>query len=143
MREYLNSNIEGAFGAIPEPQNILAGSSTSVGTIITVPANCTWQGTIQITGTLTVGLGTALTNANARVTWSPGTGGTPAYTVGQVDLGTPVIAALSLIGGSTSGSVSLYKVVLYAGSTAGILALANTNTTQFFASANGFIVKSL
>lgn len=115
---------------------ILAGSRTTAGTLLTIPARGLWDGFIQIAGSVRAVVGGAATDYRISVTWTPGTGGTPAYTAAELDLA--ISNNLVGSGGENCAGSTSVRVNLYAGTTAGTLALVLTGAPQSaFASANG------
>lgn len=122
--------------------NILNGSATTAVTIITVPANKSWKGKVHVSGSrrTAAALAVAATDCNVHILWTPGTGGTPSYIPVQTDFSTPGQALTVLTGTSANGGSPIIEIEVAAGTTAGTLALAQTNCDQFFGSCSGYII---
>lgn len=120
--------------------DILTGSRTSNGVIITVPANKTWRGSVLASVAHAIAPGGAGALVETRIVWAPGTGGTPAYDIAraQVDLSGVLLA--SLIGSNGASTSPVSDVILYAGTTAGAINLVLTaSPNQAFGSVSGSV----
>lgn len=124
----------------PLSTDILSGSRTTTGTIITVPAGKIWRGTIAVDGCLAVAAGGGTVNANVRVDWTPGTGGTAAYTPARIEIAAVASGGLGGVGSEANDAKAVPDVILYAGTTDGTLVLNQANATNFHAACSGAIV---
>jgi hypothetical protein len=91
-------------------------ATTDGGTLLTVPANSTWLGSVILSATLAVAIGGAAATARPSVTISPDA---PPYsdgdTVVAVALAVPAVAALSLIGGATGATATVESISIQTG----------------------------
>lgn len=126
--------------ASSDPNTLFCASATSAGTLITIPANKKWRGTIAVSGSITAGLNTAATNGNVRITFNPGTGGTTSFTPCQAMVATPLIGLTSLIGISSSNQCVVTDIEVYSGTTSASFSLIQTNMTQYFGMVAGIIM---
>lgn len=119
----------------PAVADILAGSQTGIATVITIPANKVWIGSVQVSGRVEEG------NTGAVfLSWTPGTGGTAAYTPVRCDVAAAVDAGVGNTAVGT-GDANVAKVILYAGTTGGTLSLTTTGTVvALFGTASGYVV---
>jgi hypothetical protein len=122
----------------PLAASILCGSRITAGTIISVPANKFWRGTVSVSASLAPAAGSAATNANARIDWTIAGTGTPAVTLGEVVLSTPAVSGLSGLSNAVSVS-SVVSIFVWGGSAGGTITLNQANCTQFFGNAIGVI----
>ena len=109
--------------------SILNGSrvAATAGTIIVVPANKVWTGTIATSVSKAAAIGDAAASGSAVASWAPGTGGTPAVQIAPSVWAMPAVGALVAVGQSANNGAQA-TVSLYAGTTAGTLTLATTGT---------------
>ncbi len=123
----------------PVISNILSFSRTNDGTLITIPANKIWKGSVQVSGSILSAINAAAVSGHVRIDFTPGTGGTAAYRLAQVVLHTPA-GALATTGTTSNGSVSVMNIEVYAGTTSATISLGSSNATQMFASCSGKII---
>ena len=124
---------------IPDPSNILCGLATaSGGTLITVPAGKTWQGTVTMTASVVVAAAGSALNASARVsTLGVGAQPPPGDYI-RIDLGAPAGAA-AVAGTADSGMVSSPMLLAAPAGNSVSLVLNTTGTTAQSASAVGVL----
>jgi hypothetical protein len=126
----------------PTAANILTGtSSTDAGTIITVPANRIWKGSLTLSGTVTVAAG-----ANAAVTANPnvtvtGATATPAATtiVNQLMIDVAANLAGGTNGSSACDTATVPNLVIVAGTSAATLQLHTGSASHASATAAGYL----
>lgn len=124
----------------PPTGNILAGSTTTdTGTIITVPANKVWRGSISVSAGDSNAIGAAGSTTQPNVAWTPGAGGTAAFNAAHVSLVLPATLLSGVIGAWSTGTVSVSDVVVYAGTGSGTLKLNLNGATAGQGSAMGVL----
>lgn len=128
----------------PVAANILTGTASADGaTIITVPVNRIWQGTIMLSGAVTVAAGASgAVNALPNVTT---TGATAVPAAGavlhQLAISLPANLAGSVTGDGANDAATITGVTVYAGSNAGgaTLKLTFNSATAASATAVGYL----
>jgi hypothetical protein len=106
-----------------------------------MPANKVWIGTVQLAHSHHRAISNAGTTGGLRADWTPGTGGTPAYTVARTEIAVHETSATASTGASDSQAVTVYHIILYAGTTNGILELLLTGSaSNIFGTASGWLV---
>jgi len=117
--------------------DILCGSTTtSGGTIITIPAGRSWRGRVSLSASVVVATGGGAVNASARVSVA-GAGSDPvAGDYLRMDLQAPA-SVLGAVGTGDSGHTSTDMFVTAPAGNTVALVLNTTNTTAQSASANG------
>jgi hypothetical protein len=123
----------------PAAANILSGvATTSTGTVITIPANRVWVGSVTVSGSLALAAAGVGANANVRATV---TGATAAPAAGdflrvELDLATQGAATT----GAVANSATQNGVCIVAGTSAATIQLNFTNATTASCSANGVLL---
>lgn len=141
-------SVQGVVAGVPQKivsapttsANILAGlTTTSGGTVITIPATRTWSGTVIISGSILVAGGGTAISGSVRASIA-GTNAIPSagdYLRCEIQVGNSVIAGMGL---SSNCTASIPMVVTAPAGNAVTLVLNTTNTTQQSASAFGFLL---
>ena len=117
----------------------LGGLATTNGTVfLTIPANKTWRGQVNLSATVAVAAAGAAVNASAKITLA-GTGCDPiSGDYLHLNLHAPA-SVLGAVGTSDSGNTHM-PMTIHAGSTPVTLTLNTTNTTMQSASAFGVLL---
>jgi hypothetical protein len=126
--------------AATPPANIVSGSAITATTIITVPANKTWKGTVAVSASLGTTAGSAELAASCLITWNPGAGGTPTYVPCRTFITAPGSLATALNGAGQNGNLVMIDVEVYAGTTSGAFVLSHSNCDQFYGVCSGKII---
>lgn len=119
--------------------NILSGATTTPGsTIITIPANSIWRGTVTLSAAVVVASGAAAQKAFAVVTVNGTTTNPPAGDYVRIDLHAPQ-SATSGVGTQDSGTL-ISNLTVSSGASPATLTLGATNTTAQSAAALGELI---